>query len=380
MHNKCIFRPYHKCGLRCENETHEDQLYCKRHYGTENYLFEFLEVFINDNVITSESELYEVFECMYECNDCDKEKTKQMFVNVLNHLFSLKKLHDIFKYQIHCANKSKFITGIFMVFFNTISLSYQRDAMKKIKKIQRCFRNWIYKLIKENDRVVSENVEDPFTYDEVNDIPFDRKFSYKDCHGRVYIFDATELEFYISTHIKQNPYTREDIPDYIINRLYMLIKYHNLKLKTKNKWNTTLQAYTDVSQCMEKAGFYNNVLWYKKLNYEICVNVINLYRLLTINIENHNLYFPESFILTREKFTFEFCEEIIKLFQNCENNYLLCCNFLKSIALYINEFYENLPSWVFHIESNIDISLEDISIPDSTSMFVIYLHEVLNID
>lgn len=380
MYNKCIFRPYHRCGMKCQNEAYKNHFYCKRHYRIENYLFEFLEAFSNNNSITSESELYEIFECMYECNDRDKESTKQMFENVLNYLFPSRKLHDIFKYQIHSPNKSKFISDIFIVFFNTISLSYQRDAINKIKKIQRCFRNWIYKLIKENDRLVPDNVEDPFTYDEIKDIPVDHKFSYKDSHGRVYVFDATELEFYISTHIKQNPYTREDIPNYVINRLYLLIKYNCLKLKTKNRWKTALQAYTDVSQCMEKAGFYNDVTWYRKLKYEICVNVINLYRLLTINIENHNLYFPESFILTRENAIFEFCEEIIKLFENYENDYLLCCNFLKSIALYINEFYENLPSWVFHIESNININLEDISIPDSTSMFVIYLHDVLNID
>jgi|SaaInlV_125m_DNA_1040241.scaffolds.fasta_scaffold27066_3 hypothetical protein len=380
MHNKCIFRPYQKCGMRCKNKTRQCQLYCRRHCDAENHIYDFLELLIKNDKITSESELYEIFEYIYELNDYDHETTKEVFENVLNYLFPSRKLHDIFKYQRHNPNKSKFITDIFIVFMNTISLSCQKNVVNKIIKIQRCIRNWIYKLIKENDRLDPENVEDPFTYDEIEDIPVDHKFSYKDSHMRVYVFDATELEFYISNHSKQNPYTREDIPNYIIDRLYLLIKYNRLNLKSKNRWNTALQAYTDASQCMEKAGFYNNVIWYEKLNYETCKNVLNLYRLLTTNIENNDSFFSESFILTRENFVFEFCEEMITLFENYENSYLLCCNFLKSIALYINEFYENLPSWVFHIESDIDINFEDISIPDSTSMFVIYLNEVLRIE
>ena len=45
----------------------------------------------------------------------------------------------------------------------------------------------------------------------------------------------------------------------------------------------------------------------------------------------------------------DFCREIIKLFNDYNNNFLLCCYFIKVVGLYSTDLYNNIPSWIIDI-------------------------------
>jgi hypothetical protein len=42
-------------------------------------------------------------------------------------------------------------------------------------------------------------------------------------------------------------------------------------------------------------------------------------------------------------------DEIIRLFEEGNNRFLLCCYFIKALALYSDDFYNNLPNWLIEI-------------------------------
>ena len=64
-----------------------------------------------------------------------------------------------------------------------------------------------------------------------------------------------------------------------------------------------------------------------------------------------NLYFDNNFELREETYIYDFCKESIRLFKDGNNHYLLCCNFVKALALNLEDFYNNLPSWLSSLET-----------------------------
>jgi hypothetical protein len=137
----------------------------------------------------------------------------------------------------------------------------------------------------------------------------------------------------------------------------MLINYNKLELKEEEvfKWQTPLQAYTDVSQVMEKSGFYTSVVWFEKLNYNSCKNIIKRFRELSSGVPDGNLFFPITFEMNKSTYYFDLAKEIISLFKESDTHYLLCCNFIKALAANIKEFYQNMPSWLLNLESTVPL-------------------------
>ena len=238
-------------------------------------------------------------------------------------------------------------------------LSYDSEKLSSIINIQRFWRRCLYNRITQYNDCVAENTEDPFTYDSIDEIPLSHKFGYKDSNGHIYIFNAIELEYFIriSPAAACNPYTKEEIPVSVITHLNMFIDYNHLQKKQKQDiiWQTNLQAYTDVSQSMERAGFYTDVCWFNKLTYSICKNVIKLYRDLCRNVQYGSIYFPTEFEIDADNYVHRFCRECILLFKDSDEHYMLCCNFMKALAMNIDEFYQNLPSWLLNVESQLPV-------------------------
>ena len=227
------------------------------------------------------------------------------------------------------------------------------DNQHKCIIIQKAIKKFLYKSLKKYNNCKCENIEDPFTYDNIDEISENLKFGFKDKNGYIYIFNAIEFEYFIRINGNWNPYTKEILPEYVKNRLELFIRYNGLIKKSDNefKWNSSLQAYTEVSQIMEKNGFYNNILWFNKLTYEKCKNIIKTYRKLSKNNNYNNIYFCRGFEFSKKTYIYDFCREIIRLFKEGDEHYILCCIFMKSISLYINEFYMNLPEWLLDIDT-----------------------------
>jgi len=378
--NTCIYWSYH--GSRCKNKICQNTKYCKRHKKKQQYIFEIMSAKIRG--VKTENDIYEILKHIYENDTYDTnseinnspESKRQLFIIILDYLLPQKKIIEIVQSMLihHGGSKRQMINKIHELMYNTYLLSEDDIVCNKVSEIQTWFRKYLYRKITEYNTETPENNEDPFTYDSIEEIPKNCKFSYKDSKGHVYIFNAVELEYFIRHQGTWNPYTKEALSQSIINRLHIFMKYNKLKPKTDEDvvWQTPLHAFTEVSQLMEKMGFYNDVTWFNKLTIGTCKNVIKIYRDLSADITGGQVYFPFGFEISEKNYVFEFCKEIIRLFKEADEHYLLCCNFVKALALNIDEFYNNLPSWLLNIESPMPF------IDNNSGAFYMYVQNLLD--
>lgn len=370
MIHRCIFRRLYGEGACCNKLTNNTDPYCNRHKNKQNYIFEIMAASLKNNKIQSDSDLYEILKYIYT-NDTYKDSViennpnykKELFLTIVCYLLSKHNLMLVL-YRLIFLNgqttkykKRNTLTTIHDIFFNTFQFSKDDSKLNHLIRIQRFSRRHLYRKIIRYNNCPSENTEDPFTFDGIHEIPINQKFSYKDENNHIYIFDAIEFEYFVRENGTWNPYTKSSIPEYIINQLYLLIQYNGLSLKNKHecKWTTPLHAYTEVSQLMEKQGFYNNVEWFTKFTYNTCKKIINVYRDISANVVNSHQYFPINFEMNKNNYVFDFCKEIINLFKNADDHYLLCCNFMKALAINSDEFYNNTPIWLMNIDSQSEL-------------------------
>ena len=252
-----------------------------------------------------------------------------------------------------------------------------KDKFLKINKL------FIYHNIKKhiyNPNIVLNNTEDPFTMDNIDDIDKNKLFIYSE-NNTNYFFIATELKYFIDTNGKWNPYTKREIPEFIIKNLNVYIEYFKLNPhKTINKfeWSSTHQAFTDVSQIIEKIGFYNDTRWFLKLTSTQIKNIIKTFKFVSRHNEESIQYFIN---ITDNNIFYDFAREIIRLFENGNERFMLCCNFIKSIALYSDDFYNNIPDWMADIETPNVITVDQFQLnPVSVfnSMEILYFINIMN--
>jgi hypothetical protein len=238
------------------------------------------------------------------------------------------------------------------------------------KHILKYFQNVVkYKIlcIQDSSNTNFLNEEDLFTTENINNIDADMLFTIKDIKG-TYAFNIVELEYFVrkclnDNIVPYNPYTREALQDKIIWRLNMKMKYHNIaKRRDECLWTTEMNAFTDLSIEIERRGFYNNPEWFKKMSRNDFLKCIKLFRDFSRDVEESKKYFLN---INDDTFTYDFCKESIKMFNECKDDlYILCCNYMKSIALCSNDFYSNLPEWLSTYETPSYIS----SISNFTSL------------
>jgi virulence-associated protein VapD len=199
-----------------------------------------------------------------------------------------------------------------------------------------------------NPDLIYTNPNDPFTFDLIEDIPIKERFIFND-NDNYYCFKANEFKYFISTNGNWNPYTKRPINPKIVRNLNIYINYYDLNLKKENQWNSINQAYTDVSQILEKMGFYNNTEWFLKLTSKQIKNVIKLFKLISSECD----YFSN---LNEESIFYDFAKDTIKIFENGNENFLLCCNYMKCLGMYSSDFYNSLPDWLSDIQTPIIIN------------------------
>lgn len=383
MHSHCIYRNLNGCGVRCKNKSESSKQYCSRHRGYDNYIFEVLnecfplipEIQGTNKQYFDSHDIYKLCAFIhthdtYDVDDIyenvlnnDEANKKELFRIIIYYIFSKSKL----KKTIHvsycsaskksCVCKNNIISNLYNILYNTFKIS--QHNIEQVIKIQRCFRRFLYHQLTKYNHGSSENETDPFTFDNINDIPYNERFGFKDSNGHVYIFNAVEFHHFIETNGLWNPYTRDQLPEYIKNHVRLLMIYHGLSKKIiTERWLTPIHAFTEVSQSMEKVGFYNNVTWFNDLTYIKCCKIIRIFRDLCSELPEARSFFPASFELTKEGYIFEFCREVILMFENADDHYLVCCNFMKSLALNMDKFYHNLPSWLLNIESSLNINID----------------------
>jgi hypothetical protein len=309
-------------------------------------------------------------------------ESDDVFINVLFidllRMIPIVKLSNIYKNYINNnnsitdnsikslnANKNSLYTQIYLLNYNTFNFNNKCNINNLIY-----FQNIVkYKLLCNSNCInytdVCNNLlneEDVFTSVNINDIHHRKLFTIKDIKG-IYAFDIVEFEYFVRKCLKDNvepynPYTREKLNDKIIWMMNMKIKYNNIQKKTdKCRWTTEMNAYTDLSIEIERRGFYNNPEWFKKMSTADFLKCIKLFKDFSCNIEESKRYFININNDTLDTLTYDFCKESIKMFNECNDNlYILCCNYMKSLALCSNDFYNNIPDWLSTYETTSYVS------------------------
>ena len=361
MENTCIYRTrykYHKCNKECV----ENNKFCKEHLKFKNIgFFEIVNDACGNKInLLNNIDLYKILKTIFINYKSDKEELKKkLFIKIIAYLFNLEDLNLYLKknnFKIKKNGKQEVINDIYKLLYN---IYFYENNNNEIIKIQYIVRKYIKKNICiKHDISKLNHIEDPFTLDKIEEIEDNIKFYFED-NNKYYCFNAIEFEYYLRKN-KLNPFTKKEINNHIEKKLNLFIKYNNLKIKNHENdidinWDTNEQAYTDVVYYMEKIGFYNNILWFKELTYRNVIHIINLYQDLTNNINLEYKFFDENILIdiTEENYVFKFAKEIIKLFKNGNDHFILCCNFIKSLSLVSDNFYNNLPEWLSTVNSDL---------------------------
>jgi len=370
--NFCIYRKNNNCKSCCFTSKYNN--YCAIHTNNYNVVYDIINKAIGRNDINS-CELYNIFKYIYNSNDI---YTKEfIFKACLKTLFSSNKV--LLSHYKNLKKTNDIIDSVFQLNFKTYLI--EKENLDKINKLNNIF---IYNKLKKhifNSKIILNNAEDPFTMDNINDIDKKKLFIYNE-NNTNYFFIATELKYFIDTNGKWNPYTKQEIPDNVIKSLNDFINYFKLNPHHKInrfEWSSIHQAYTDVSQIIEKIGFYNDTRWFLKLTSIQIKNIIKTFKLVSRNNEESNEYFVN---ITDNNIFYDFAREIIRLFENGNERFMLCCNFIKSIALYNDDFYNNIPDWMVDIETPNLITIEQMTFNASNlisnTMEILYFINIMN--
>jgi hypothetical protein len=337
---QCIYR--NKSNLRickCNKflNSENDSKFCIKHINTEDKLVKLYNHIYDIIKYKKNIELYDYYYIFKNIED-------KYFITMMVNL-SKNNLLLLFEKYIQDKKKRKLILikNIITLFNNTLNI--EKNLIETVTFIQKKFR--MKKLLE------FANNEDPFSFTPLNEIPIDSIFIYKE-DDKKYGFDAIELFYFIEKNIKEgvepyNPYTRKKIDNSILVNLELFITNNKLIKKDINKcmWISNLHAFTELSLVIEKAGFYNSPQWFLKLKNKEIITIIKLYYYLS-NDKNHFNFKNKG----NDSLIFYFCKESIKLFNDYNNNYILCCNFIKSLSIISSEFYNNLPEWIIDIETS----------------------------
>lgn len=374
---RCIYRKK-KCFKLCSRTTIKNSFYCCYHiHSNKKHLCKFFFKLFEEKYDLKCYDIYIMYKYILEnTTESDDIFINILFIDLLK-MIPFPKLSNIYKNYINNDNiidnsvknlnatKNAIYTKIYLLNYNTHIFSNKCDINNLIQ-----FQNIVkYKLLLLHNSVDAKaecnnllNEEDVFTSVNINEIHPCKLFTIKDAKG-IYAFDIVELEYFIRGCLKENvepynPYTREKLNDKIIWLMNMKIKYNNIQKKTDEcRWTTEMNAYTDLSIEIERRGFYNNPEWFKKMKTADFFKCIKLFRDFSCNIEESKKYFININNDTLDTLTYDFCKESIKMFNECNDDlYILCCNYMKSLALCSNDFYNNIPDWLSTYETTSYIS------------------------
>lgn len=360
----CIYRKPKTLEL-CHKYT-TDENYCRIHKKHANIIYEIYYDIFCDKQNIGAKDLYTILDHIYNniqfTNITDEgihDAKKMLFIEMLLKLFSKAQLIQFYEYLYKSPisydgiNKNNLTQKIYGFLYNTYLID--SNHIREINLIQRWYRKYLIKNLTINiDNLhVPVNSEDIFTYDDINDIPKEKLFCFYD-DTYLYAFDAVELEYFVRKCEEDkiepyNPYTKNILSSKILRNLEFYILYNKLKKKSIDSvWITDLQAYTDLAFVIEKNGFYNSPDWYMKFDRRSLMNIIKIFKDFSMSVPESQNYFRNFFSTPdNESIVFKFCRESIRLFKECnEDKYILCCNFMKALAMCSSDFYNNLPNWL----------------------------------
>jgi len=343
---KCICRNK-KTFKICKRYSKYNSVFCRYHNSNNEFIYKiFYKIFGNKNYI-SMNDIFNLY--IYITNNINnfnykEEKPGYLFIEMLRNI-PYKILLLISKKYLEEKKYKK--EELFNYLHDLNAKTYKINSTRKLKIFQDKYKYYLLSRdINKNDII---NTEDLFSCEDIANIPDNRLFIIKD-NNNCYGFDVIELEHFVNNCKDEdkepyNPYTREKLSSDIIWKINKFMEYNNISRREIGyNWQNNMHAFTDLSIELERRGFYNSPDWLNKMSNEEILKTIKFFRDFSMNVQENNRYFND---VVDDNIVFNFCKDGIKMLKECKNDlYVLCCNFVKALAMCSNEFYENIPSWM----------------------------------
>ena len=250
-----------------------------------------------------------IIDCKYKCkygkygNFCYKHRNMYLLKDdiISKERFTYKisdyNIKDI-KYTLQRIYNIKNGKGKKEDLFKHLIKEFNKDNSKNIVKCQSYIRRYIVQKNKIKGpgyflKELCKNDEDFYFMTSINEIEDIYFFSYKDQINNIWFFDIRSFKQLIR-HKSDNPYTREKIPDNIINNAKDILKnLSKQKINTEivelthtNREDIIKQKCVDLFSDISQQGYFCDIQWILSLN---LINLKKLYRNLE-DIWNYRAY------------------------------------------------------------------------------------------
>ena len=249
----------------------------------------------------------EFIDCKYKCkygNFCYKHRNMYLLKDgiISKYRFTYKisdyNIKDI-KYTLQRISNTKNTKNtkkddLFKLLIN----EFNKDNSKNIVKCQSYIRRYLVQKNKIRGpgyflKELCKNDEDFYFMTSINELEDKYFFSYKDQINNIWFFDIRSFKQLIR-HKSENPYTREKIPENIINNAKDILKNLSMqKINTDiieilhtNREDIIKQKCVDLFSDISQHGYFCDIKWILSLN---LINLKKLYRNLE-DIWNYRAY------------------------------------------------------------------------------------------
>lgn len=148
----------------------------------------------------------------------------------------------------------------------------------KIQKIQKCWKNHFIREFNKTigpsfkNKKLSNNIDDFYTAEDLDEIDYYYYFSFKDNDGFIYTFNIVSIHSLLEKRQTENPYNRKTFSNEIVNVVHKRMKYNKILGKTsifddyKPAELTFENKVTNVFTKIDELGNYSNHSWFMELN------------------------------------------------------------------------------------------------------------------
>tara|TARA_Y100000389_G_scaffold89478_2_gene85955 strand:- start:10567 stop:11568 length:1002 start_codon:yes stop_codon:yes gene_type:complete len=222
-------------------------------------------------------EIEKYFKHFHFCNTKVKNppiisKYKQ-YENISKYNYTISEIKDILKsLNIPICKQCKKKRLVYYT-INMLYITYNAT------KIQKCWRNYFIKQFNKTlgpafkNHKLSNNIDDFYTAEDLNEIEYYYYFSYKDSDGFIYTFNIISLVSLIRNNCLENPYNRQKFSPELISLIEKRFKYNKIlkQISEFDKYKPEpLSFQTKINNIfikIDQLGNYTNSSWLLELNF-----------------------------------------------------------------------------------------------------------------
>jgi len=360
----CIYRAAKQCGACCTEETVHDTDFCRSHrrYSGKGYFSDMRVMMENENLI-SRANIYTCLETYWNSKQFAGVTALLKSMDILCYLLDHEKV-DRIRTEMRLMRlsyaKRNTVQDIVVVNWKVWIFSKRTGAVAALTVLQRRFRERQRAVMGIYPDIQPTNTVDPFSQDDIADIPVNKLFKFQDGSGRVYAFDVYNLYSAVILYYKdENPFTKEPIPHEAVARLFSWAVKNNMRMRLptidEKVWRTPTTAWTEFAVAVqEHFGLYVQPEWFTHFS---SYDIMNIFLRFHRSIEIPSAFMDQCeearafATLDDDESHYTLVREALKLvtadhrhvMQHFHQVCCLCC----SMAAISFPLSRSLPDWVF---------------------------------